>query len=181
MIDTERYPIGTFIYGNTYSDEDILHHIATLAELPHHVRSAVLSLQPEKRATPYRANGWTIAQVVHHLADSHINAYTRFKLAITEDMPTIKPYDEARWAELPDGSDTSDSAIENSCLLLQALHTRWVQLLRSMDEDQWAHSFIHPESNRICPLREVVAHYAWHSRHHLAHIHNGVRRIPALA
>lgn len=170
MHDVERYPIGTFLYGKIYSDADVQEDIQRIARLPEIIESALFHCSDDQLRTPYRKDGWTVAQVVHHLADSHLNAYTRIKLALTEDTPTIKPYNEAAWALLADAQDTSRHAVENSLALLRALHRRWVQMLISLNDDQLARTFIHPESHRICPLREVIANYAWHGEHHHGHI-----------
>ena len=121
--------------------------------------------------TPYREGGWTIRQVVHHLPDSHLNAYLRFKLALTEDNPTIKPYDGARWAELP---DTAGTAVGVSLVLLESLHRRWVVLLKAMTEPDWSRTYFHPDQNKSLALGNVLAMYAWHGKHHLAHV-NGLR------
>jgi hypothetical protein len=117
--------------------------------------------------TPYRPGGWTVRQVVHHVPDSHLNAYLRFKLALTEENPTIKPYEEARWAELP---DTAGTQIGVSLVMLEALHRRWVNLLRSMSEEQWGRTYFHPDQNKSLRLDGVLAMYSWHGKHHTAHI-----------
>jgi hypothetical protein len=138
-----------------------------IAAAPGRLRAAVSGLTPPQLDTPYRDNGWTVRQVVHHIPDSHLNAYTRIKLALTEDEPTIKPYEEARWAELPDarGGD-----IEPSLSLLEFLHQRWLLLLRQLSSNDFDRRFRHPEHGRIFGLNEALAMYAWHGRHHVAHI-----------
>jgi uncharacterized damage-inducible protein DinB len=140
--------------------------IEKIAETPAKIRAAIKGLSESQLDTPYRDGGWTIRQVVHHVPDSHLNAYTRFKLALTEDVPTIKPYDEARWAELPDSRDTP---IDTSLSLLGALHDRWVRLLRSMPDADFQRKLKHPEHGPMS-LDTVLAMYAWHGRHHVAHI-----------
>jgi uncharacterized damage-inducible protein DinB len=127
----------------------------------------VAGLSREQLETPYRPGGWTIKQVVHHVPDGHMNAYTRFKLALTENEPTIKPYEEDKWAELPDSQRVP---IDVSLDLLDALHTRWVTLLGAMDAADFTRTLRHPEHNRIMTLGQLLALYAWHGRHHVAHI-----------
>lgn len=162
-----RYPIGKFDWNITVSEADYPRLIAEIAAAPSALRSAVAGLSHEQLETPYRPGGWTIKQVVHHVPDSHMNAYTRFKLALTETEPTIKPYEEDKWAELPDSQRVP---IEVSLDLLDALHTRWVTLVRAMDAGDFARTLRHPEHNRIMTLGQLLALYAWHGRHHVAHI-----------
>ena len=140
--------------------------IARIDETPVRLREAVRRLTDEQLQTPYREGGWTLAQVVHHLPDSHMNAYIRFRLALTESEPTIQPYKEALWAEL---HDATSSDIESSVVLLEGLHQRWVSLMRRMTPAQWTLAFIHPERGRVT-LERNLALYAWHGRHHVAHI-----------
>jgi uncharacterized damage-inducible protein DinB len=139
--------------------------IEVLDKLPSQMRAAVQGLSASQLETPYREAGWTLRQVVHHVPDSHINSYVRFKLALTEENPTIKPYDEAAWALLAD----SDAPIQTSLDLLEALHARWVIVLRSIQAEQWKRTFNHPQNGSMT-LEHALALYAWHSRHHLAHI-----------
>lgn len=160
-----RYPVGKFAWPETISGHDLDAAIAEIAALPGQMRAAVKGLSAEQLDTPYREGGWTIRQVVHHVPDSHMNCYVRFKLALTENEPVIKPYDEAAWARLPD----SQAAIEPSLALLEALHARWVLLMRGMSGDAWNLRFTHPERGPM-RLDVTAALYAWHSRHHLAHI-----------
>jgi hypothetical protein len=162
-----KYPIGQFQAPETITDLQLKSYINDIRYLPSLVEIAVQSLDAPQLATPYRPGGWTVVQVVHHLADSHMNAYTRFKLALTEENPVIKPYDEAAWAELPDVSKTP---INISLTLLHALHTRWVSLMDSMTPEQWERVFTHPEHGATFFLRKVAGNYAWHGKHHLAHI-----------
>jgi uncharacterized damage-inducible protein DinB len=140
--------------------------IADVAETPAKLRAAVAGLTAAQLDTPYRPGGWTVRQVVHHVPDSHINAYVRFKLALTEDVPVIKPYDESEWAKLP---DTSSTPIEVSLNLLEALHERWVRLLQAMNEAEFARQFRHPEIGTMS-LGTYLAGYSWHGKHHVAHI-----------
>ncbi len=160
-----RFPIGKFHRAEA-NLSDHASHIAVLAALPENLRAAIDGLGHAQLDTPYRDGGWTVRQLVHHVADSHMNAYIRIRLALTEDWPTIKPYDEKLWAELP---DALTAAPEHSLRLLDALHYRWVLLLRTLSEDQWQRGYNHPENGRQT-IAEAVALYDWHSRHHTAHI-----------
>jgi hypothetical protein len=162
-----RYPIGRFEYDGGAAADQRAAWIADVAGLPAQLRAAVGGLAPGQLDTPYRPGGWTVRQVVHHLPDSHLNAYTRFKLALTESGPTIKPYDEGAWAELEDVRVTPPDV---SLALLDALHDRLVRLLRSMGPDDFARTFRHPERARALALDETLALYAWHGRHHVAHV-----------
>ncbi|MBC6699026.1 YfiT family bacillithiol transferase [Hymenobacter puniceus] len=163
-----RYPIGQPVLPEIALDHGsrtaFIAHIATLSD---QVRAAVAGLSAEQLDTPYRPQGWTVRQLIHHLPDSHLNAYTRFRLALTEDNPTIKPYEEAAWAELPDVAATPPAV---SLALLEALHIRWVRLLRNLTDAQWQRTFYHPGSERTFTLDQALALYSWHGRHHLAHI-----------
>jgi hypothetical protein len=162
-----RYPIGPFRFEGEMTGARRARCIEEIAATPGAVRAAVAGLTTPQIETPYRPGGWTVRQVVHHLPDSHLNAYTRFKLALTEDEPTIKPYVEARWAEL---EDSRVVPMEISVSLLEALHARWVVLLRSMTPEHFARGFRHPELGRTLTLDETLALYAWHGRHHVAHV-----------
>jgi hypothetical protein len=161
-----RFPIGKFHYEGVPSAEQRQKFIGDIAQTPTALRAAVEGLSQQQLDTPYREGGWTARQVVHHLPDSHMNAYIRFKLALTEDEPTIKPYAEDRWAEL---ADTKSTPIEVSLVMLDSLHQRWVELLRSLEPDEWKRKFRHPELG-VVPLEKNVAIYSWHGRHHVAHI-----------
>jgi hypothetical protein len=162
-----RYPVGKFDWDAPISDADIPRLIALIAETPGALRAAVAGMSRDQLETRYRPGGWTVKQLVHHVPDSHMNAYTRFKLALTEDEPTIKPYDEAAWAEL---ADSRRVPIEVSLDLLDSLHMRWVALLRSMDPADFNRGLRHPELGRVLTLRQILGLYAWHGRHHVAHI-----------
>ncbi|MGH9715267.1 MAG: YfiT family bacillithiol transferase [Candidatus Acidiferrales bacterium] len=162
-----RYPIGKFeTVSVPLSPDQRRQFIDAISETPKRLAAAIAGLTPAQLDTPYRPGGWTIRQVVHHLPDSHMNSYVRFKLALTEEEPTIKPYDEARWAELADSRDTP---IETSLALLEYLHDRWVLLLRSLASADWSRKFRHPELGPVA-LDQNLALYAWHGRHHVAHI-----------
>ena len=161
-----RYPIGKFQSPASVTDAERAVLVDQIAALPAELRSAVTTLDDTQLDTPYREGGWTVRQVVHHVPDSHVNAYTRFKLALTEDVPTIKTYEEAQWAELP---EARSAPIGVSLALLEALHQRWVLLLRVLAPAQFARAFRHPELG-VMTLDQQIALYAWHGRHHLAHI-----------
>ena len=161
-----RYPIGKFHYDGPTTDEQLRKSIDEIAHAPSNLRSAITGLSAQQLDTPYRPGGWTVRQVVHHVPDSHMNAYIRFKLALTEEEPTIKPYAEDRWAEL---ADTGTTPVEVSLTMLDALHDRWVRLLRSLRADDWKRTFRHPELG-VMDLERTLALYAWHGRHHVAHV-----------
>jgi uncharacterized damage-inducible protein DinB len=161
-----RYPIGKFTYDGPPTAEkrqELLHHIE---QAPGRLRAAVKGLSAQQLDTPYRPAGWTVRQVAHHVPDSHLNAYIRFKLALTEEEPTIKPYAEDRWAQL---ADTRTTPVEVSLTLLDSLHGRWVRLLSSLQPEEWKRTFRHPELG-VMNLEKTLALYAWHGRHHVAHI-----------
>ena len=161
-----RYPIGAFTPDPNPTPETRARHIEQIAALPAQLRLVVRGLWPAQFNTCYREGGWTIRQLAHHLPDSHMNAYIRFKLALTENIPTIKPYDEGAWARLTDSEVTS---IEVSVNLLEALHIRWVNLLRAMKADDFNRKINHPESG-VQTLDRLLALYSWHGNHHVAHI-----------
>lgn len=162
-----QYPIGKFHRPGALTDERRAEYITVIEETPARMRAAVKGLTEQQLNTPYRPDGWTVRQVVHHVPDSHMNAYVRFKLGLTEDEPTIKPYQEAKWAEL---ADAKTSAIEPSLALLENLHKRWVLLLRSLGPTEWVRKFRHPDWEKPMSLDEQLALYAWHGRHHVAHV-----------
>ena len=165
-MDDLRYPVGKFNPRVEVTPELRREWLDVLAEFPARFREAVEDLSPEQLDTPYRPEGWTVRQLTHHVPDSHLNAYVRIKLALTEDAPAIKTYEEARWAELPDSRVTP---IEVSLTLLEALHQRWVLLLNGLNDEQWARPFQHPEWGNMA-VERALGLYAWHSRHHLAHV-----------
>lgn len=166
-LDDFRFPIGRFSRPASYSEQDRASSIETLHLLPERLAGAIAGLNDGQLDTCYREGGWTVRQVVHHVADSHANAYIRFKLALTEDWPTIKPYEEAAWAMLPD----SQLPVGVSLDLIAALHARWVSLLESLSEEDFHRGYVHPAGGRQ-NLAQVLALYEWHSRHHTAHITN---------
>jgi uncharacterized damage-inducible protein DinB len=162
-----RYPIGEFAWDGVMTDVRRAACVARIAAAPGLLRAAVTGLNDRQLDTPYRPAGWTVRQVVHHVPDSHLNAYTRTRLALTEETPTIKPYDEARWAELP---DARSAPIEVSLALLDALHVRWVLLLHGLGPTDCARGVRHPEHGRLLSVDELLALYAWHGEHHTAHV-----------
>ncbi len=163
-----RYPIGKFHFAGPLTEEQKKTCLDDLAQAPAQLRAAIKGLSQAQLETPYRPGGWTVRQVVHHVPDSHLNSYVRFKLALTEDEPTIKPYAEDRWAEL---ADTKATPVEVSLTMLDALHDRWVRLLRSLSPEEWERTFRHPELGAMT-LEKTLALYAWHGRHHVSHITN---------
>jgi hypothetical protein len=166
-IDRLRYPIGKFLKPQVFSKELISHNIEVIGHFPALLNDEVLHLSEEELKLMYRPDGWNIAQVVHHTADSHMNAFVRFKLALTESTPTIKPYRENLWAQLP---DSSNAPIEASLKILEGMHFRWSMLLRTLSEKDFEKKYMHPEQNREITLFEGLAMYAWHCKHHLAHV-----------
>ena len=161
-----RYPIGKFHYEGPPSEQQKQRFLDDIASAPANLRAAVKSLSDAQLDTPYRDGGWTVRQVVHHVPDSHMNSYVRFKLALTEDDPTIKPYFEDRWAQL---ADTKATPIEVSLAMLDLLHDRWLRLLRSLGPEDWKRTFRHPEMGPMT-LDKTLALYAWHGKHHVAHV-----------
>lgn len=161
-----RYPIGHYVpeaFSNTQKEKWLL----DLQFLPDDLETAVQNLDEAQLNTAYREGGWTVKQLVHHVADSHINAYTRFKLGLTENNPTIKPYEEKEWAKL---DDVELLPINVSLTLLHALHLRWVAAIRKLSEEQWERTVFHPEQKKQISLWELLGMYAWHGKHHVAHI-----------
>lgn len=164
-----QYPIGKFVKSENYSPTDQKNNINIISVFPEKIRNAVQSLSDQQLDTPYRPGGWTIRQVVHHCADSHMNALIRFKLALTENHPVINPYKQDAWAEL---SDCKSIPVASSLSILEGVHERWRLLLESMHETDFHKAYFHPEKGRHVLLEEALASYAWHCNHHLAHILN---------
>jgi hypothetical protein len=162
-----RFPIGPFKRPDTITKDMLAVWISDISSFSARLKQEVAHLDNVQLDTRYRPDGWTIRQVVHHCADSHTNSITRFKLALTEDRPTVRPYFEDRWAEL---ADCKDFPIESSLKILEGLHQRWTALLNNMSESDFERSFIHPEHGQEFRLNEVTGIYAWHCNHHLAHI-----------
>ncbi|MFC6997168.1 YfiT family bacillithiol transferase [Rufibacter roseus] len=165
-IEQLRFPVGRYELPTVFQSKIVKEAMAAIEDLPAQLVDAVSGLSEEQLDTPYRPSGWTLRQVVHHLPDSHMNSYIRFRLALTEERPIIKPYDETGWAQLPDAC-TADPAV--SLQLLAPLHERWTMLLQSLTFEQWHRTFVHPEGGEIY-LFQAAGLYAWHGRHHLAHI-----------
>ena len=173
MPEDIRYPVGVFVKPATISPADRERFIGEIASAPADLRRAVAGLSDARLDTPYREGGWTVRQVVHHLPDSHMNAYIRFKFALTLHDPLIQSYDEVLWAELP---EAKSGPVEISLALLDAIHNRWIAAIRSLPAGSFARRYRHPESG-LTSLDEQLAHYAWHGRHHVAHITTLRRRM----
>ncbi len=173
-LDKLKYPIGNFITPEHITEQDLKSYIRTIEEFPALLKNLVKDFSEEQLNTPYRPKGWTVKQVIHHVADSHMNAYIRFKLALTEDMPTIKAYYEDKWAELGDYKLTSHKI---SLDLLEALHIKWINLLKSMSKKDFEKSYFHPEYGKEFQLDEIAAMYSWHCNHHYAHINELKKRM----
>jgi uncharacterized damage-inducible protein DinB len=166
-MDDPRYPVGSFApKGSPLTDDERFALIDAIAAHPARMRAAVSGLSDEQLETPYRDGGWTVAQVVHHVADSHLNSYARFKLAATEDSPTINAYDQAEWAEMP---DAKTAPVESSLLILDGLHARWAMFLRGLSAEQCARTLDHPEIG-VITIDFLIELYGWHGSHHEAHI-----------
>jgi len=168
-----KYPIGQFNRPKEISKEILSEFINDIESFPERLKECVAELTEEQLDTPYREGGWTIRQVVNHCADSHMNSLIRFKLALTEDKPTIKPYYEDRWAELEDSKSIN---IEPSMEILRGVHHRWAVLLKGLSSEQLSRSFIHPEHGKEFRIDENIGIYAWHCNHHLAHIKDLIKR-----
>lgn len=163
-----KYPIGRFVAPAELSADQFKEYITAIAEFPVRLRKEIAGLSDEQLDTPYRPGGWSVRQVVHHCADSHMNGLTRFKLALTEERPIIKPYREDLFAELADSQILPEVSLD----LLTGIHSRWITLLKSMTPDNFKRTYVHPEYGKDFSLREATSLYAWHCDHHLAHITN---------
>lgn len=161
-----RYPIGQY-EPKPFSEKQLQEWIIDITYLPNHLENAIINLDEAQINTPYRPEGWTVKQLVHHVADSHMNAYIRFKLGLTEDNPAIKPYDEAAWALL---SDTSNLPFNLSITMLYAMHARWVEVLKNIKPDEWQRTVFHPHHKKEMTLWHLLGMYSWHGRHHTAHV-----------
>jgi len=174
MTEDLRYPIGKWqMPASEFTADQRSELIAQIAETPARLRQTVSGLTEEQLETPYRPGGWTVRQVAHHVPDSHLNSYIRFKLALTEDEPTIKTYYEDRWAEL---NDSHATPVEVSLDLLESLHQRWVVLLQSIGPADWSRKLKHPEVGTIT-LDQLLSLYGWHGRHHVAHVNSLRQRM----
>lgn len=172
-----RFPIGRFEFPENVPKTEREGFILRIASAPARLNELVKGLNPVQLDTPYREGGWTVRQVIHHLPDSHMNSYVRFKLALTEDTPTIRPYDEAAWAAL---NDSIETPLRTSLALLESLHARWIVLLRGLTDEQWKRNMRHPErlkvNNGLMRLDQVLALYAWHGDHHIAHVRQALAK-----
>ncbi len=165
-MDTLKYPIGKYV-EQPFSENRKREWLLDIQALPKQLEFAVTNLDEAQLNTPYRDGGWMVKQVVHHVADSHMNAYIRFKLGLTEDIPSIKPYDEKRWAEM---HDSLELPINLSLTILHALHARWYEILMHINDEQFQRKVFHPEHKKEMTLWYLLGNYAWHGRHHTAHI-----------
>jgi hypothetical protein len=165
-MEDPRFPIGKFTYNGAPDAAERDRQIREIEAAPALLRSTIAGLSPKQLDTPYRDGGWTVRQVIHHVPDSHVNAYIRFKMALTEDQPMIKTYEEARWAEL---SDNQAQPLDESLTMLDLLHKRWVLLMRSMSDSDWKRAYQHPELGAY-PLEKCLGLYSWHGKHHAAHV-----------
>ncbi len=166
MTDTLKYPIGKYI-EQTFSGKQLQEWLLDIQDLPQQLEFAITNLDESQLDTPYREGGWTVKQLVHHVADSHMNAYTRFKLGLTEDTPLVKAYDENAWAKM---IDSKNIPINVSITLLFALHRRWYEILTNVSDEEWNRTVIHSEHKKEMTLWYLLGMYAWHSRHHVAHV-----------
>ncbi|MBS1629143.1 MAG: putative metal-dependent hydrolase [Bacteroidetes bacterium] len=166
-LESLRYPIGRFVPPTAFDIRMVPGWLMALEALPKSLDVLIENLDAAQLEMPYRPGGWTMNQTIHHLADSHLNAFIRLKLCLTEEQPVVKPYQEALWAETP---EISTVPVNVSITLLHALHRRWVALLRNLNEEQWHRSYFHPEHQRLFPIWEFTALYAWHGRHHVAQL-----------
>lgn len=167
-MDNQQYPIGKYV-EQPFSEKQLQEWLNDIRFLPENLEHAVLNLDEAQMETPYREGGWTVKQLVHHVADSHMNAYIRFKLGLSEENPTIKPYNQDAWAQMP---DTKNLPINLSFTILHAVHRRWYEILINISTEQWNRTVVHPEYNKQMTLWYLLGMYAWHSRHHTAHINS---------
>jgi len=166
-LENFKFPIGKFQFDSDISSEEVQEWITTIQSFPDKIKSITRSLTEEQFNWRYRPEGWMIKQVVHHLADSHMNAIIRIKLALTEDAPVIRPYEESLWAQLCDGLDNDISA---SMKIIQGVHAKWTNILQHLSEEEWNKMYFHPQHQRLFSIKEGLGIYDWHCRHHLAHI-----------
>ena len=164
-----KYPIGPFQWVDRLSPEEIKSLTEEIKSFPAELEAVIKDYKPEDFQKTYRPGAWQISQLIHHLADSHIHVYTRFKLALTQDTPTVPDYDHDQWAGMPDAVDTD---VESSLMILKGIHHRWAALIETLDPHQWERQYYHPARDKYYPLATVLALYAWHGQHHLAHIKN---------
>ena len=170
-----KYPIGQFIMPEIFDKHQAEIWISEIEALPNQIKQATENLSDEELNRPYRPNGWTLRQVIHHIPDSHMNAYIRFKLAITEDVPIVRPYYEERWAET---EEAKNGEIQMSVALLANLHQRWVAFIKTLKYEDYQRKYIHPAQGKEFTLAHMLGSYAWHGKHHLAHINNAMKLKP---
>ncbi|TXF79399.1 YfiT family bacillithiol transferase [Chryseobacterium sp.] len=168
-IEHKKYPIGKFHYSDHVSDSEIDRCIGVIKNFPSKLKNLIENWTDEMLDTQYREKGWTVRQLINHLSDSHMQSFSRFKLALTEDNPTVKPYDEAKWAEL---QDSINIPVKPALYLLTGLHYRWFHLLKTLTNKEFERTFFHPEQNKTVILKEYLTFFAWHCDHHFAHIEN---------
>lgn len=166
MLEALKYPIGKFV-EKSFSEKKLAEWLLDIKFLPLQLESAILNLDEAQLHTPYRPEGWTVHELIHHVADIHMQAYTRFKLGLTENNPTIKPYNEAAWATL---ADTKSLPVNISFTLLHAVHLRWHEVLKNITTEEWERTVFHPEQQKEISLWNLLGQYSWHGRHHVAHI-----------
>lgn len=166
-LEEQKYPIGKFQQPETFTREILESYISEINSFPDRLSREVDYLSEGQLNTPYRPDGWTVRQVVNHCSDSHMNGFIRLKLALTEEKPVIRPYLEAKWAEL---ADSEKFSIEPALKILEGIHHRWVAVLKSLTKEQWQRKLIHPQGDKEMSIQEITGHYNWHGNHHLAHI-----------
>ena len=170
VLEKLKYPIGRFKWVDRLSPEEIKSLTEEIRSFPAELEAEIQDYKPEDFQKNYRPGAWQIGQLIHHLADSHIHVYTRFKFALTQYTPTVADYDHDQWAEMPDAIDTND--VESSLMILKGIHKRWSGLIDTLDYNQWERKYYHPARDKFYPLATVLALYAWHGKHHLTHIKN---------
>ena len=169
VLEKLKYPVGRFLWVERLSHEKIKSLTEEIRSFPAELKAEIEDYKPEDFQKTYRPGAWQIGQLIHHLADSHIHVYTRFKLALTQDTPTVLDYDHDQWAEMSDALDTN---VKSSLMILEGIHYRWAALIETLDSHQWEKQYYHPARDKFYPLATVLALYAWHGKHHLAHIKN---------
>ncbi|MGA0374129.1 MAG: YfiT family bacillithiol transferase [Flavobacteriaceae bacterium] len=169
VLEKLKYPVGRFLWVERLSHEEIKSLTEEIRSFPAELKAEIQDYKPEDFQKTYRPGAWQIGQLIHHLADSHIHVYTRFKLALTQDTPTVLDYDHDQWAEMSDALDTN---VKSSLMILEGIHYRWAALIETLDSHQWEKQYYHPARDKFYPLATVLALYAWHGKHHLAHIKN---------
>ena len=169
VLEKLKYPVGRFLWVERLSHEEIKSLTEEIRSFPAELKAEIEDYKPEDFQKTYRPGAWQIGQLIHHLADSHIHVYTRFKLALTQDTPTVLDYDHDQWAEMSDALDTN---VKSSLMILEGIHYRWASLIETLDSHQWEKQYYHPARDKFYPLATVLALYAWHGKHHLAHIKN---------